>query len=198
MLRMANPQLENGYTKISNELLEVLGFIQLPATEYQVLMVIFRMTYGYNQKTAEIKNWQLCYATGLIKNAVSRSIKGLKEKNIIIRNGNITSINKDYETWKLTDLLTKKLTNQLTIEEKKLTNQLTAVNNPVNFGGQFRGYLTTLKEIIKKRNNKYKDIDKNKKNNIIRKRVPHNASVKDGVMDPGRFKGQRYENIIKH
>lgn len=182
---MANPQTENGYTKISNELLEVLGFIQLPATEYQVLMVIFRMTYGYNKKTAEIYNWQLCDSTGLIKNAISRSLKGLKDKNIIIRNGNFTSINKDYDTWKLTELLTR-----------KLTNQLTAVNNPVNNSYQFSELLGSYKE---KRKLKEKDIDKNKKNNNTDgKRISSKASVKEGVMDPARFRGQKFDHLIKH
>lgn len=47
---MANPQCENGFTKIANELMEALAKIRIPGEARQVLDVIFRQTYGWNKK----------------------------------------------------------------------------------------------------------------------------------------------------
>ena len=44
------PQLENGYTKIANELLEAIAAIRIPGEAMQVLLVIIRKTYGYCKK----------------------------------------------------------------------------------------------------------------------------------------------------
>ena len=37
---MANPQTENGYTKIANEIMEALAHIRIPGEAMQVLLVI--------------------------------------------------------------------------------------------------------------------------------------------------------------
>lgn len=47
---MSNPQIENGYTKIANELLEALIQAELSGAEYRIVCFIIRQTYGYNQK----------------------------------------------------------------------------------------------------------------------------------------------------
>ncbi len=108
---MANPQTENGFTQIANELLEALGRIRIPGEARQVLDVIVRKTYGFGQKEDAIALSQLCKHTGLNKPAVCRGLAKLRMMNLIIEKdndiANIRRINKDYDTWKP---LSKKIT----------------------------------------------------------------------------------------
>jgi phage replication O-like protein O len=108
---MASPQLEDGYTKLSNELLEALGRIRVPGEAMQILLVIMRKTYGFQKKSDAIPLSQFYLATGIIKPSIIRALKILESMNLISKNANpqgVTySINKDYSTWKP---LAKKLT----------------------------------------------------------------------------------------
>ena len=49
-----DPQLENGFLKLANELVEAICKTHLSPNESQVLWFIIRMTYGYNKKKARI------------------------------------------------------------------------------------------------------------------------------------------------
>lgn len=101
----ANPQKENGYVPIANELVEALGKFRIPGECQQVLWVIFRKTYGFNKKEDAIANTQFVEATGMKKGNVSRSLSKLIINNIVIKSdnkskdGNILKINKDYHSW---------------------------------------------------------------------------------------------------
>lgn len=100
---MANPQKENGYTMIANELLEGLAKTRISGESYQILCFIIRKTYGFNKKIDTISLSQFCIATGLPKSTVCRAIRYLKMRNMIktYPRGYATDyeINKDYETW---------------------------------------------------------------------------------------------------
>lgn len=91
-----NPQLENGYTKVANEILEKLAKTRLSSYEWQVIMAIFRKTYGFSKKEDWIANSQLCNLTGIHKAHISRTVKKLKDKNIVTQTGNKISFNKYY------------------------------------------------------------------------------------------------------
>ena len=108
---MANPQPDK-YTKISNELLDALIRYRIPGEQMQVFLFIMRKTYGYNKKQDAIALSQFVDATGIKKANVSRAIKGLLSKKIIIikkDNGiaHVYEIIKDYEKW---EPLSKKIT----------------------------------------------------------------------------------------
>ena len=94
---MANPQLENGHTRIANELLGHLMMIHLSANQWQVLLCIIRKTYGFQRKVDKIANSQIMLATGLGESVVSRALKRLQETNIIIRKGKTLGLQKDWE-----------------------------------------------------------------------------------------------------
>ena len=51
---MANPQLENGYTKVANEILDALVKIRLSPNESRLLWFIIHKTYGWHKKTDRI------------------------------------------------------------------------------------------------------------------------------------------------
>ena len=108
---MINPQLENGYVKIANEIMEAFGKYRIPGEQRQILDVIIRKTYGFNKKEDMISNSQFVIATGLKKPSICRAINALIDKNIVSKKDNkrIPSyqFNKNYHTWKP---LAKKLT----------------------------------------------------------------------------------------
>ena len=100
---MASPQKENGYTSIANELMEALSRFRIPGEQMQCLLVIIRKTYGFNKKDDMISNSQFVEATGLRHGNVSRAIRSLVEKRIVIKNDTkrIPSyrFNKNYIMW---------------------------------------------------------------------------------------------------
>ncbi|MBE0425775.1 MAG: replication protein [Nitrospirae bacterium] len=101
---MASPQVENGYTKIANEILEALARIRIPGEAVQVLLIIIRLTYGFQKKKDSISLSQFYLKTGIAKSSIIRAIRTLEKLNLIYKkvNGTVTeySINKDFETWK--------------------------------------------------------------------------------------------------
>ena len=52
MNKQANPQLEDGYTRISNELLEAICASDLTGLQMRILMLFLRKSYGYGKKEA--------------------------------------------------------------------------------------------------------------------------------------------------
>jgi phage replication O-like protein O len=96
---LANPQLENGYTKISNELLEAICKTRLSDYEHRVLMMIIRKTYGFNKKADWICLKKLSDDTEIRLPHISRTITNLLERNIISKQKRKVSIQKDYEKW---------------------------------------------------------------------------------------------------
>ena len=54
---MANPQKENGFTSIANEILEALARVDLPSYERRVVDVIIRKTWGFVDKNGKHKIW---------------------------------------------------------------------------------------------------------------------------------------------
>jgi phage replication O-like protein O len=102
---MANsPQLENGYLMLANEIFDALARTRIPGEQRQCLDFIIRKTYGFKKKEDAISNSQFCEATGLKKGNVSRAIKVLVEKKIVIKNDNrkipTYQFNKTYSQWK--------------------------------------------------------------------------------------------------
>jgi phage replication O-like protein O len=79
----SSPQLENGYTKIANELLEQFAEINLSGYEWQILFVIIRKTYGFNKKEDSISLSQFCTSTGIRSGHVPGVLRKLEEKCII-------------------------------------------------------------------------------------------------------------------
>lgn len=98
---MASPQIENGYTKIANELLDAICCIDLSSHEWKVVHAIIRKTYGYNKKEDWMTNTQIMLLTGQSQQKVSQAKRRLVKRKIVTENGNKISINKDYEQWQI-------------------------------------------------------------------------------------------------
>lgn len=103
------PQLENGYVRIANELLEQFIIYGLSSRQWSVIMAIARMTYGYNKKSDALSGWQISKITGIDRSHVSKTLSELISLNIVnkLEQGRVShgifvneiSINKNYETW---------------------------------------------------------------------------------------------------
>lgn len=104
-MQEASPQLENGYTKLANELLEALICAGLTARQWAVVMAIIRKTYGFNKKADEIGLSQLAAMTGIDKAHLSRTVRELEACKVIHReagtHGHSLSINKKHKQWEL-------------------------------------------------------------------------------------------------
>lgn len=111
---MASPQLEDGFTKVSNELLEALSMMQMSGSEWQYVMCLIRRTYGYNQKEAWVKNALVVLITGMPKQRVSEAKLRLLDKNIVTEKRDVISLNKDYDSWG------KSRKSGLTVTEKRV------------------------------------------------------------------------------
>lgn len=100
---MANPQLENGYVRISNELVEALSKTHLSSYETRILWCLFRKTYGWNKKTDCISYSQFEKDTGIKHWNIGRTLKRLISRKIITANeiGQYVEygIQKDFTSW---------------------------------------------------------------------------------------------------
>ena len=96
---MANPQVEKGYTRIANELLEAIYLMPKSDYEHRIFLLIIRRTYGYQKKSDWISLSQICAETGIAKSNASRTIKKLIQKNMIVKEGRRLAVQKNYEAW---------------------------------------------------------------------------------------------------
>lgn len=82
---MDNPQLEDGYTRIANEIFEQLAQTQLSGHEWRMLVIIWRKTYGWKKKQDMISLTQFMKLTGLSKSRCSEALSSLEARRIIKR-----------------------------------------------------------------------------------------------------------------
>lgn len=103
---MANVQLENGYTRIANEILGALARTKLNGTQHRILDVIIRNTYGYNKKIASLSDSYISKATGIHQKQVNREVNNLVGMGIVIveykgdyNNPRKIGLNKNFDNW---------------------------------------------------------------------------------------------------
>ena len=97
--KMASPQLEKGYTKIANEILEKLAFAGINGSEYRIINVVIRKTYGFQKKKDMISLTQFQKATQMDRKQVVETIKSLVGKRILLKENNTYIFNKNWEEW---------------------------------------------------------------------------------------------------
>lgn len=104
---MDSPQLEDGYTRIANEILEELAKTQLSGHEWRLVMVIWRQTYGWTKKEDSIALSQFVNRTEMPKARCAEALESLCSRKIIIRTvpenrysqPRIYSFNKHFSGW---------------------------------------------------------------------------------------------------
>lgn len=122
--RMAD--LDDGYTKLANELLESLSCCNLTARQFRVMLALIRKTYGFGKKNDRIADSQLADISGLSRQNVNKAKKELISMNYIVKDGNKIGVNKEVSAWKsqlrdtVSNLETKKVSKLETNEVSSL------------------------------------------------------------------------------
>jgi len=96
------------YTKIPNQILQPLLMIKLQSYEMRIFLAIARKTYGFNKDKDYINQKQLKKLTGINQPNISRTLKSLLEKKMIIKNGKELAIQKNYKLWDIPEKETLK------------------------------------------------------------------------------------------
>lgn len=112
MKESKSPQLENGYTRIANEIMDELCRFRMAGEARQVLDFIIRKTWGFNKKEDKISNSQIVEGTGLSKGRASLYLSQLIIHRIVTKSGNKLCLNKDYSKWVSFKKLPKVVTNK--------------------------------------------------------------------------------------
>jgi phage replication O-like protein O len=101
----ASPQLENGFTRIANELFEALIAARLSGGEFKIVWAIIRKTYGFNQKIDRIPLSQFEALTGIPRKRCHKLLSQLVDKGVVLKGGQgkrVTyGVQKDYTQWRM-------------------------------------------------------------------------------------------------
>lgn len=104
-MKKTKADLEDGYTRIANSLLEALYKTPILSRESRVLLFIIRQTYGFGHKSRELSNGFIAAGTGINAKHISEIIKGLVSANVLTkeqaqgRKPQIIGINTQLEKW---------------------------------------------------------------------------------------------------
>ncbi|HID3789959.1 TPA: replication protein [Klebsiella pneumoniae] len=96
-LRVAD--LDDGFTRIANELLEAVMRAGLSQHQLLVFMAVMRKTYGFNKKSDWVSNEQLSELTGILPHKCSAAKSTLVKRGILTQTGRVIGINKAVSEW---------------------------------------------------------------------------------------------------
>lgn len=112
--------LDNGYTKLANELYEELIGANLTKNQAKVAHAICRKTYGFNKKTDRISDSQLAELARLPRQKVNKAKNELIAMKVIVKVGMAIGPNKNLTEWEIPDchqngvIVTKTVTKSVT------------------------------------------------------------------------------------
>ncbi|HDG8165531.1 TPA: replication protein [Klebsiella pneumoniae] len=96
-LRVAD--LDDGFTRIANELLEAVMRAGLSQHQLLVFMAVMRKTYGFNKKSDWVSNEQISVLTGILPHKCSAAKSALVKRGILTQTGRVIGINKTVSEW---------------------------------------------------------------------------------------------------
>lgn len=102
-------QLNDGYTRIVNEILDQLVKTPLLGSEFALILYIIRKTWGYNKKEDIISLTQFELALDLSRHTVINGIKNLVSRRILVKRSILDrqeiaySFNKYWKEWLVKD-----------------------------------------------------------------------------------------------
>lgn len=145
------------YTKIPNQILQPLLMIKLQSYEIRIFLAIARKTYGFNKDKDYINQKQLKKLTGIKQPHISRTLKSLLEKKIIIKNGKELAIQKNYKLWNIPEKgilknISDKIYNTGLKDDKNISNEIYKYipRDIKNISGEIYTKNTIKKTYIKK------------------------------------------------
>lgn len=96
---MASPQLEDGHTRIANELLEHFCSLGISGGEFRLLLFVVRKTYGFQKKIDHISLTQFEKGTTMSRSHVCLGLKSLVLKQVLVKENGGYKLNKNYDSW---------------------------------------------------------------------------------------------------
>lgn len=84
--------LDDGYTRIANELLEAVMLAGLTQHQFLVFLAVMRKTYGFNKRLDWVSNEQLSELTGILPHKCSAAKSVLVKRGILFRAGGISAL----------------------------------------------------------------------------------------------------------
>lgn len=96
---MASPQLEDGHTRIANELLEHFCSLGISGGEFRLLLFVVRKTYGFQKKIDRISLTQFEKGTTMSRSHVCLGLKSLVLKQVLVKENGGYKLNKNYDSW---------------------------------------------------------------------------------------------------
>lgn len=93
--------IENGFTRIANELTEALmqNEAKLCGREFQIVHAIIHKTFRFHKKSDWINNAQISEMTGIAQSKISELKKSLISKHVLVQNGREISVNTTVSEW---------------------------------------------------------------------------------------------------
>ena len=102
---MANVQLENGFTRIADALLEAMCRVSISGRNSRVFIALIRLTYGFNKTSDRIATSQISTLTGIERRSVTRILKDLEAAGMVTRGplergrARRLAVVKDFDRW---------------------------------------------------------------------------------------------------
>lgn len=93
-------QLEDGFTRVANELLDAVMASGLSETELCVVLAVWRKTYGYNKKMDWVSNDQLEQMIAKHHTHCSTAKNQLVAKKVLVQEGRSVGMNTSIIEWK--------------------------------------------------------------------------------------------------
>ncbi|EHE8203462.1 TPA: replication protein [Escherichia coli] len=118
--------IDDGYTRFSNELLEAIASADLTARQLKVMLAYVRKTYGFNKKTDRIADEQIAQLTGLSRQNVNKAKKELISMNCLFMDGNQIGVNSEVSAWQFSKCL--QVSNFVSKLETKNVSKLETLN----------------------------------------------------------------------
>ncbi len=91
--------LDDGFTRIANEILEAVMHAGLSQHQLLVFMAVMRKTYGFNKKSDWVSNEQISELTGILPHKCSAAKSALVKRGILTQTGRVIGINKTVSEW---------------------------------------------------------------------------------------------------
>jgi len=92
-------QLEDGFLRLANDLIDAAMCSGLPETELCILMAVWRKTYGFSKKMDWISNEQLSEMIGKHYTHCSTAKNNLVRKKVLIQEGRKVGMNTNISEW---------------------------------------------------------------------------------------------------
>jgi phage replication O-like protein O len=104
---LADVQIDHGeFTRVANSILEQIAKVRLNGTQYAIVMVVWRFTYGFQRTEAPLSLGTLSRENGRDKQLIKTELAKLVDRKIIVicqehtrTQAQFLKFNKDYDLW---------------------------------------------------------------------------------------------------